>query len=136
MSGLEAISAHNGWMMAVFGGSIVFSGLVILSIAITFFPKILALLDKNDATAPVKKKPANGKPAVSTTLSDYCPSDMPAVVRAYKPLIDQLEASFELTELYALARKHQLPHPHLTIKCFREAGILNPQGEGRFNWNP
>ena len=40
-----------------------------------------------------------------------------------------------LKDLYQRATQFDLPHPHITIKCLREAGILSPQGDGMFRWN-
>jgi len=44
--GLEAISANNGWAMAITGPLIVMSGLTILSIIISQLHKIVAMFDK------------------------------------------------------------------------------------------
>ena len=45
MTGLEAISAHNGWNIAIVGISIVFTGLTVLSLTIAQLHKILSFLE-------------------------------------------------------------------------------------------
>ena len=45
MYGLDAISAHNGWAMAVVGATIIFSGLIVLSLAISQLTNLLKLWD-------------------------------------------------------------------------------------------
>ena len=51
------------------------------------------------------------------------------------PSLTQMGTPFELKELYQRAVLFDLPHPHITLKCMREAGILSPQGDGMFRWN-
>ena len=68
-------------------------------------------------------------------VPDQLPSDISKVAVVYQPLIDQLEQPFELKALYEIAQKNDFPHPHLTIKSFREAGILVNAGEGLYTWN-
>ena len=50
--GLEAISAHNGWAMAVVGATIVFTGLVILSFAISQIHRILSFRETRSTEPP------------------------------------------------------------------------------------
>ena len=46
MTGLEAISASNGWAISVLGISIVFSGLTLLSITIAQLHKLLDMWER------------------------------------------------------------------------------------------
>ena len=48
MYGLEAIAQHNGWVQSILGISIVFSGLVLLSFAVSQIHKILDLWDNRE----------------------------------------------------------------------------------------
>jgi Na+-transporting methylmalonyl-CoA/oxaloacetate decarboxylase gamma subunit len=127
MTGLEAVAAANGWGMAVLGAGIVFAGLVVLSFAISLIHKVLDLTERKAGTAP--------ESADSPATPDYCPADIHQTARLYQPLIDQLGDSFELVRLYSLTREMDFPHPHLTIRCFQQAGILVPTGDGFFTWN-
>jgi len=44
--GIENITAHNGWAMAITGGFIVFAGLSLLSFAIAQLHKIILFIEK------------------------------------------------------------------------------------------
>lgn len=135
MTGLAAITANNGWAMAYTGAGIVMTGLSILAFIIYQLPKIVGLLEKNktpdtasldtEVKADLKIKP----PEVSLT-------DIEQTAAAYEPLIEQLGQPFYLKDLYVLAAKHKFPHPHLTIKTFREKGKIVSDGEGMFFWDP
>ena len=138
MYGLEAISAHNGWAMALAGALIVFTGLVILSFVISQLHKILAIWDKKPTQLPEDQKPAIGgesedEPIIS--LPKEFPSDINEVAKLYQPLIDEIGETFYLSNLYAVARKNEFPHPHTTLSAFREYDIMIPHGDGVFSWN-
>ena len=137
MYGLEAISAHNGWAMAVAGALIVFAGLVVLSTVISQLHRILSIWDKEPAPAPDDQKPAakdepEYEPIVS--LPKEMPSDIYEVAKLYQPLIDEIGETFYLSNLYAMAKKNQFPHPHITFTAFREHGIMIAYGDGVFSW--
>ena len=138
MYGLKAISAHNGWAMALAGALIVFAGLVILSFVISQLHKILAILDKKPTQLPEDQKAAIGdeledEPIIS--LPKEFPSDINEVAKLYKPLIDEIGETFYLSNLYAAAKKNEFPHPHTTLSAFREYDIMIPHGDGVFSWN-
>lgn len=138
MEGFDAISHYNGWAMAIVGASIVFSGLVILSFAISQIHRLLMFWD--DRTTHIQRlknskvnifnSRANKKPAIENHLID-----IKKVAEMVDPLIDQLGTPFHLTDLYTLAEQHNLPHPHLTITKLRNEKILIPQGDGMFTWD-
>lgn len=131
MFGLEAIAHNNGWTIAATGACIVFVGLASLSLVISQLHKLVALFDRPPkATVEVVIKEKAERP----TRPD-CPSDINLTVQVYKPLIEELDPEFDLAELYALARKYHLPHPHLSIRCLRDAGKLQPLGDGVFRFS-
>lgn len=113
--------------MAVVGAAIVFSGLVILSLAISQIHRLLSIWE------PKEKAPPEASAKVAP-FPDRCPADIREVAKYYKPLVEELTAPFALASLYSAANQKSFPHPHLTIRCLREAGILIPQGEGKFTW--
>ncbi len=128
MIGFEAISHHNGWVAAATGACIVFSGLATLAFIISQLHKLVALLDrppKIKVEVVSEEKPALPPPP-------ECPTDLTLTLTRFQPLIDELDPEFELAELYALAKKYHLPHPHLSIRCLIEAGKLQPLGDGVF----
>ena len=136
MYGFEAITVHNGWAMALAGALIVFSGLVVLSLAISQIHKILTLFEKKEKEVDFPqdlKAPEEDKPLIS--LPKQLPSDLNEIARLYQPLIDELGETFYLSNLYEIARKNKFPHPHITLTAFRESEILIPYGEGVFTWN-
>jgi len=137
LTGLEAISASNGWSMAVLGISIVFSGLVVLSLAISQLKKIVDLLEKKE-TGPEQKDAPAGEPLIPP--EDFpspkdSPEDIHETALRYKPLFEKLGDTFQLSELYRLSQAGAYPHPHLTIKTFRQVQILTPVGDGNFKWH-
>jgi hypothetical protein len=130
--GFQAIAHHNGWAMAIAGALIVVSGLAALSFIISQFPRIIRLYDKEKknekASAPV--------PSVSAEpeFPDRCPADINATAELYRRFTEHLGDQFDLTDLYKVCFEKNLPHPHLTIKCIREAGLLVSLGKGMFIW--
>ncbi len=131
MYGLEAISAYNGWAMAITGPLIVISGLTILSLIISQLHKVVAFFDKKDKQATEAVVKAKDKISVPKVL----PIDISETAEIYQQLIDRLEQPFELSDLYRVAEENNFPHPVLTVSRFRDAGILKQAGEGVFIWN-
>jgi len=125
MLGLEAISAHNGWAMALTGTIIVMGGLSILAFIISQLHKIIGLFEKK------KKAPPRFGPAAADIDAL---KDLETAARIYRPLTAELGERFLLADLYRLFEKENLPHPHLTISALRDADYLVPLGEGLFNW--
>ena len=137
MFGFDAIEAHNGWAMALAGALIVMAGLTVLSLVISQLHRIVELLEYRRTKHEQTRDDIPTAPGVETRpLITPQPSveDILESATAYQPLVDQLGPSFQLSELYAVSNKHDLPHPHLTIKSLREAGILVPLGNGEFSW--
>jgi hypothetical protein len=136
--GLENITDHNGWAIAAAGASIVFSGLVVLSFVISQIHRLLQLWeDRQKVIRRFKQQPAAVVPQ-ETMEMEYGEQRLPSVeklVEAYKPLIEELEEPFKLSQVFEIAYKNDMPHPHLSIQRLQEAGILVAQGDGTFTWN-
>lgn len=130
MFGLEAIAHNNGWTIAATGAGIVFAGLSALSFVISQLHKLVALLDRPPKTI-VEVVVEETKPI---WMPPDCPNDIQLAITLYHPLIEELPADFELAELYVLAKKYHLPHPHLSIRCLRDAGKLQFLGDGLFRY--
>ncbi len=138
MSGLQAITVHNGWAMSLAGALIVFAGLVILSTVISQLHKILAIGNKKQIDLHKNHEPpediaAEDEPIV--TLPKQFPSDIDEIARLYQPLIEEIGDTFYLADLYKSARKNGFPHPHITFTAFRDAEILISYDDGVFSWN-
>jgi hypothetical protein len=132
MFGIDNITNNNGWAMAVVGASTVFVGLAVLSFVISQIHKILEAWDnrKQDkavaADTPQEKAPATREQHLPT-VSELC--------SIYRPLVEQLQEPFLLTQLFEKTKEMDLPHPHLSIKSLQEADVLVYQGDGTFTWN-
>lgn len=125
MFSFELISANNGWAMALAGALIVMTGLSILAFIISQLHRLVAVFEKKEV-ASVEATPEK--------IPEKFPDSLDKVAALYEPLVKQLPESFGLEALFALTQKNNFPHPHLTIRSLREAGLLVAQGEGQFSW--
>ena len=140
MYGLHAISTHNGWAMAIAGALIVFSGLVVLSTAISQIHRILLFLENRYAgfRNNYNNLQVNDEPEEQpeSPLPTTFPTDLNEIARLYSPLVEEIGDTFYLSDLYKIARENNFPHPHITFTAFRDAKILISHGEGVFSWKP
>ena len=131
--GLDAISAANGWAMAIAGALIVIAGLSVLSFVISQLHKVAGLLEKGFEKRPVKaraKKIEHLKPSPAIPPA----FNIVAAKEALEPLVAELGEDFELKLLYEIAAAHDLPHVHLSIRSLRESGVIVPASEGLHRW--
>lgn len=134
--GLENIAMNNGWSQALVGAATVMTGLVILSLAISQIHKLVDFWERRTKdTPPSDTGVAAGAPDDAVNTPQRCPADINETAAIYQPLVDQLGPTFELKALYQRAAQYDFPHPHITIRCLREAGILQSEGQGLFRWN-
>ena len=133
MYGFEAISAQNGWAMAIAGALIVMSGLAVLSLVIAQLHKIAAFLDEGVKKRAAKRQALKTEvqPAVVPTPPVF---DLDGAKSQLKPLAADLGATFELTRLYEVANRDKLLHVHLSIRSLRESGVIVPAEGDRFAW--
>jgi hypothetical protein len=137
--GLKAITAHNGWAMALAGALIVFSGLVVLSFVISQLHKVLMFFEKKPVDVQQDPEIPDVGPLedkLGFLLPKPFPADINEIVRLYKPLVEEMGDPFYLSKLYEILRKNDFPHPHITLTALRESKILIPDGDGVFTWNP
>jgi hypothetical protein len=136
--GFENIANHNGWAIAAVGASIVFSGLVVLSFVISQIHKILNLWDNREKIiSRFQKQPVAVEPQKVDEMA-YTEQRLPSMdelVEAYGLLVESLDEPFKLSQLFEIAKKNDMPHPHLSIQRLQEADILVAQGDGTFTWN-
>ena len=135
MYGIEAITAHNGWAMAVAGVIIVFSGLVVLSTTIAQFHKLLNFWENRDSfyqrlANRRSKDGITGALAPSLKLSHTLRDS----ARQYKLITSRIGEPFALPKLINLAELSGLPNPHATINDLIQAGLIVPDGQGYFLW--
>ena len=137
MYGLEAIAAHNGWAQAATGAVIVICGLATLSIVISFLPKLVSLFEKEKVSSGVESQNTTFKKTETKNIEisniDILQNISKTAI-SYTIFIEPLGESFKLSDLYQTFKKNDLPHPHLTIRSFREAGFILPVSNGQFTW--
>lgn len=137
MLGIDAITANNGWAMALTGACIVMTGLAVLSFVISQLHKIIALTEGKEKHSISKAEPV--PPEVGPVVAELAAEidildDLPAAARIYSSLTADLGEVFSLAALHQISQKENLPHPHITIMALRGAGFLAPVGEGNFTW--
>jgi hypothetical protein len=133
MYGLAAIEQANGWAMAVTGAGIVLTGLAVLSFLISLLPRLTNIFEKkasDTVAAPVLEL------VPTPTLQADAPDTMDVESATYIALTEDLGDSFTLVDLHRKSKEAGLTHPHLSIRQFREAGLLVSAGEARFSWQP
>lgn len=135
MTGLEAISAHNGWAIAAVGISIVFTGLTVLSLIISQLHKVLKLWDDR-GTIYRRMKEQRQEKKVAEELFLRLPQDVKQSARQFRLLTDRMGGDpFSLLELLDLADKCGLPRPHSALNDLILAKRILPDGKGYFWWN-
>jgi hypothetical protein len=136
--GIEAINANNGWAISVVGITIVFSGLVVLSLIISQLHKGLDLFDhpgkiKNWFIRPDKKQAAPSAPAAPTMEIQEGERICAA---HFKLLVSTLGSPFSLPRLLDLATARGVDHPHTTLSLLLKSQVIHPDGNGFFCWDP
>ena len=133
MYGLDAISAANGWAMAIAGALIVMTGLSVLSFVISQLHKIAGWLEKGiEKKSTDPERPAAELPKPPPVLHPVF--DIDEAREDLMPLAAELGEEFELKLLYEMAVANDLPHVHLSIRNLRESGVIVPSGEGLYRW--
>ncbi len=136
MYGFQAIAANDGWAMSLMGVCIVFSGLVLLSLAISQIHKVFTIFDKRKAKKDAAMKMTAAKETKADIRLPYLnlPKDIAKATSLFAPLIKSKDKPFLLADLLKAAEKEDFPHPHLTINYLRDANLLVPAGDGFFVW--
>lgn len=135
MYGLNAIEAHNGWAISVVGITIVFTGLMLLSIAISQIHKLLDLWERRDQLDLFGKK--------KKSLSETEPQKPPVVLtpvqkesaRQFRLLAGTLDDPFSLPRLLKMAEVSGVALPHTTLARLLKADIIIADGNGFHTWN-
>ena len=133
MVGLEAISAHNGWAMSVLGISIVFTGLLLLSFAVSQIHKALGFWDNCCQRIKKLRQGKNKQNAVTPDLT--LPDDVKESARQFKLLIELTGEPFLLSKLLDFSEKCGLLHTHSSVNNLLKAKLIIPDGMGYFLWN-
>jgi hypothetical protein len=136
LSGFEAISANNGWVYALLGICIVFSGLVILSFVISQLHKLLDLWENRESLikALVSRWKGSPAPAEPEPRPVDPSSTLTETMRHYRLLVDRIGEPFALPRLLRLAEGSGLQRPHAAINELLQAGVILPDETGYYIW--
>ena len=140
MYGLEAINANNGWAISVVGITVVFSGLVILSLVISQLYKVLALWEDPSIIKALfkakqkKELPEELQEKQIVDQMDFTESQK-EVVKQFALLVRTMENHFSLPRLLHLARISDLKDPYSNLNNLLKAKIIIQDGSGFFTWD-
>ena len=134
MTGLDAISACNGWSIAAVGITIVFTGLTVLSLTIAQLHKMLDFWDNRDRFYAKFRNKQDREPAAEETCV-VVPGDIHETARNFKMLADRMAEPFSLPKLLEDAVRCGVPHPHAMLNKLILSHIIVPDGEGYYRWN-
>jgi len=130
LTGLEAISAQNGWNIAIVGISIVFTGLTVLSITIAQLHKILDFFENRGKSSQTQKTDMPVEP-----VCIILPQEIQESARHFKLLIDYMGQPFPLPKLLEFAEKCGLSRPHSILNDLILSGAIEPDTTGYYLWS-
>ncbi|WP_022667430.1 OadG family protein [Desulfospira joergensenii] len=138
MYGLEAINANNGWAISVVGITIVFSGLVMLSLVISQLHKLIALYEHPEKLKKIFTR-AGTKEKAAQSQEETIPLDLTPgqkeIFRQFALLVRTMEDHFSLSRLLFLAQISGLKDPHSNLNLLLKSGIIFADKKGLFCWN-
>lgn len=136
MYGIEAINANNGWAISVVGISIVFSGLVVLSIVIS---QLYKCLDFYENPGKFKKwfsrENKQDKPLETGLTLLVLTEEQKEISKQFALLVNTLEDHFSLSRLLGLARVSGVKNVHSNLNILLKSDIIFPDKEGFFCWD-
>ena len=140
MYGLEAIKAANGWAISVVGISIVFSGLVTLSIIISQLHRVLNIWENPSAIKKIfnKKTKKPGETEKQDNPDCACKSltqSQKICAGQFAILARSMDRHFSLPELLHRAVISDLQDPYSILSVLLKSGIIVPDGRGFFIWD-
>ncbi len=115
--------------MALAGALIVMGGLSFLSFVISQLHRVIALFEKGP-TEPMDTKTSPD----AFKSSDFPLFNLEEAARRCMSQTASLGEPFDLKSLFETLKEKGWPASHLTVRAFREAGILVPAGNGLFTW--
>ena len=139
MYGLEAINANNGWAISVVGVTIVFSGLVTLSLVISQLYRVLALWENPSKIKTLfkAKQPKNqSEEFQEKEIIDQAvfTESQKEGAKQFSLLIRTMENHFSLPRLLHLAQISDLKNSHSNLNNLLKTNIIIPDGSGFSTW--
>ncbi len=140
MYGLEAINTANGWAISVVGISIVFSGLVTLSIIISQLHRVLNIWENPSAIKKIfnkkdQKTGTSGKQARPACTCRKLTYSQKICAKQFAILAQSMDKHFSLPELLHRAVISDLKDPYSILNILLKSGIIVPDGRGFFTWD-
>ncbi|MDD9301197.1 MAG: OadG family protein [Desulfobacter sp.] len=134
--GLEAISANNGWAVSVVGISIVFTGLVMLSLVISQLHKVIDLIENPEKIKKVfgSKKQASKDKAQALSIM-VITEEQKEIAKQFALLVRTMEDHFPLPRLLRLAVISGIKDPHANLNILLKAFIIVADQDGYFSWD-
>ncbi len=133
MYGFSAINASNGWAISVVGISIVFSGLVMLSLVISQLYKILGFWS-NLSEIKIRKKFKRRKRTQANNLP-FLTENQKEISRQLLLIAQITGNQFSIERLMHLAQISDVQEPKQHIDYLLETKIIISDGLGQFAWD-
>ncbi|MFK5954404.1 MAG: OadG family protein [Desulfobacterium sp.] len=131
MYGLEAIAANNGWAISVVGVSIVFTGLMLLSLSISRIHKLLDIWDNRNNIQIFWKKPQERSKPAHPPFTEK----MKMSACQFRLLVNTLDDPFSLQRLLHLAQISAIERPHSNLCNLIKTRIIKPDHQGKYFFN-
>lgn len=131
MYGLEAIATNNGWAISVVGVSIVFTGLVLLSLAISRIHKLLDIWDNRENIQLFQKR---SQKTMESSTRPFTEKEKESA-RQFHLLIKTMDDHFSLQRLLYLAEISGLERPHSSLNHLIKSKIIKPDHHGLYLLN-
>jgi len=128
-----AISEHNGWSIAIVGITIVFSGLVALSIVVSQLHKVLMAWDNRRILFKRIKAFLLGKGSIQPGLED-APFEVLEDAKNLSMLAPYLPEPFTPENLFNIAEKRGVEIRQYSIHYLTDCGYLKLDNQGNFFW--
>ncbi|WP_020585517.1 OadG family protein [Desulfobacter curvatus] len=134
--GFEAINVHNGWAISVVGITIVFTGLVALSVLISQLHKLVALYDNPGRIKKLFALKSESAVKASTPKKYMVLTErQKQICRQYNLLAQTMDDVISLPKLLRMAELSGLQDPHANINLLIKSGILCADEQGYFTWD-
>jgi Na+-transporting methylmalonyl-CoA/oxaloacetate decarboxylase gamma subunit len=143
MYGWQAISAANGWMITLAGISIVFTGLLFLSILMANMERVLRLWDRRreflsfrgkrepePLAAPLAEpKQEQAKAVAAEKGIIHLSQEQQQVIDAFQLITNRIGEPFSLVQLLEKASQLGISSPHHYLDAFLRMNLI-VEGEG------
>mgnify|MGYP000630282012 CR=1 FL=1 len=133
MLDFNAISEHNGWSISIVGITIVFSGLVALSIVVSQLHKMLMAWENRKTWLKRLKAFLLGKGSIQPGLED-APFEVLEDAKNLSLLSPFLPEPFSSEDLFEMAEKRGIDIRQYSIHYLTDSGYLKLDNQGNYFW--